>query len=141
MVASSSTALSRTLMFEIASPTPMFRTTFSTFGIAIGFLMPNSSCSFLRTSLLYFSFSLVAMSLHLRIALAAVARAAGLGAVLAGARGLAAAGADHLEVRDLDRSLALQDASLDVALRVGAGVLLAEVHALHDGRPLGRVHA
>src|SRR5262249_21619176 len=119
----------------------MFRTIFSTLGMAMAFLMPNWSCSFLRTSLLYCSFSLAAMSLHLRVALAAVARAAGLGAVLAGARGLAAARADHLEVRDLDGGLALQDASLDVALRVGPGVLLAEVDALHDGRPLGRVHA
>src|SRR5205085_5301350 len=79
--------------------------------------------------------------LHLRIALLAIPCAAALRAVLAGARGLAAARADHLEVGDLDGSLALQDAPLNVALRIGAGVLLAEVHPLHDGRPLGRIHA
>src|SRR5437764_4007158 len=117
----------------------MFRTTFSTLGMAIGFLIPNSSASFLRTSLLYFSFSLVAIDLHLRIALAAITRAAAFGAVFAGARRFAAAGTDDLEVGELDRRLALQDAALDVLLRIGARVLLAQVHALHDGRPLGRI--
>src|SRR6058998_1521692 len=94
-----------------------------------------------RVGLSTHHFSLITSFLHLRIALLALAGTARLGAVFAGARGLAAALADHLKVRDLDGSLALQDAPLDIALRVGAGVLLAEVHALHDGRSLGRIHA
>src|SRR5258708_12355798 len=36
---SSSTAVSRILAFEMASPMPMFRTTFSILGTAIGFLI------------------------------------------------------------------------------------------------------
>src|ERR1043165_9021612 len=63
------------------------------------------------------------------------------GAMGAGAGGLAAAGADELELVDADRRLALQDSALLVLLRVLARVLLEEIHPLHDGRPLGRIHA
>ena len=54
---------------------------------------------------------------------------------------LVAAGADHLELGHVDRRLALEDAALHVLGGVRLGVLLGEVHPLHDGRALGRVHA
>src|SRR5215217_7255153 len=46
---------------------------------------------------------------------------------------LAALGADHLEVGDLDRRLALEDAALDALVRVRPRVPLDHVHALDDG--------
>ena len=52
---SSSAAASTSFAFEIASPMPMFRTTFSIFGTAIGFSMPNSFLRTGMTSFLYFS--------------------------------------------------------------------------------------
>src|SRR5437588_780246 len=78
---------------------------------------------------------------YLSLALLAVPRRSFGGAVRAGTSGLAAAGADELELVDADRRLALQDSTLLVLLRVGARVLLEEVHPLHDGRALGRIHA
>src|SRR4030095_732399 len=56
------------------------------------------------------------------------------------ARALVVVGRDDHHVRDVDRSLALGDAALDVALRVGPGVALDEVHALHHHAPLVRQH-
>ncbi len=55
---SSSTAVSRIFELAIASPMPILTTTFSIFGIAIGFSMPNSLASAGAISLLYFSFNL-----------------------------------------------------------------------------------
>ena len=42
ILVSSSAAASTSLTFDIASPIPMFRTTFSIFGTAMGFSIPNS---------------------------------------------------------------------------------------------------
>src|SRR5436309_15105774 len=79
--------------------------------------------------------------LHLGVALAAVAGRAGIGAVRAGARRLVAARADHLKVGQLDRRLALEDAALDVPLRVRTRVLLIEAHALDDRLSLHGIDA
>ena len=48
------------------------------------------------------------------------------------ARALVVVGRDDHHVRHVDRGLALGDAALDVALRVGLGVALDEVDALHQ---------
>src|SRR6185503_14976971 len=61
----------------------------------------------------------------------------GLGA---DARAPAALAADHHHVAGVDRRLALGDAALDVALRVGPGVPLDEAHALHDDAVLVGQH-
>src|ERR1051325_226995 len=144
MVESSSTATSRIFEFEIASPTPMFTTTFSIFGMAIAFLMPNSVCRRLRTCVLYKSFSLAAiglfLELHLGIALAAETLSAFVGAMHAGARRLIAARTNDLQVRQTDRRFLLQDSAGHVLLRIGARVLLGQVDALDDRGALGRHH-
>src|SRR2546427_7556976 len=48
---------------------------------------------------------------------------------------------DHHEIAGVDRGLALQNAPLDVLLRIRASVLTHEVHSLDDRPPLGRIHA
>src|SRR6185503_17855722 len=54
------------------------------------------------------------------------------------ARAPVALAADHHHVAGVDGRLAFGDAPLDVALRVGLGVLLDETHALHDDPVFGR---
>src|SRR5262245_61592699 len=54
-------------------------------------------------------------------------------------RRLAAFAADDHQIARVHRRLALQDAALDVALRVRPRVLADEVHALDDRAPLGGV--
>ena len=46
IIASSSIARSRSFGFVVASPSPIFTTTFSSFGIWLTFPYPNSSWSF-----------------------------------------------------------------------------------------------
>ena len=57
ILVSSSAAASTIFTFWIASPTPMFRTTFSIFGTAIGLSIPNSFFRTGTTSLRYLSLS------------------------------------------------------------------------------------
>src|SRR5687767_5062858 len=57
------------------------------------------------------------------------------------AAGLAAVGADDLEVVDADRGLLLEDAPLDLPLRVGPRVALDEVDPLDDGPARRGQHA
>src|SRR2546428_4552056 len=170
IVASSSTALSSTFMLAIASPMPMFTTIFSTFGTAMTFLIPNSSWIFLRTSFWYLSFSLAAifssvlcaqcpvpsaqclvphwapstgnwaLVLHFRFALLAEPLRAFIRAMRSGSRRFVATRADHLEIGEPDRRLALQDSAFNVSLRIRLRVLLEHVHALHDRRSFRRIH-
>src|SRR5437763_4026174 len=80
-------------------------------------------------------------SLHLRIALPAVPRAAFIRAVRTGAGRFVAARTDHLQVRKLDRCFALEHAAGHVLLRIRLGVLLHHVRALDDGGAPRRLHA
>ena len=136
---SSSMAASRSLMFWVASPTPMLTTIFWSRGTAITFGYFRSFISRGTISLTYVSLirALISASAltcpgprrpsadpHLAPVGASILLPMRVALVVLG-------GHDH-HVRDVDRRLALGDAALDVALRVGPGVPLDEAHALDD---------
>src|SRR5258708_4604221 len=135
---SSCAAVSSSLTFWLASPRPMLTVTFCSLGTAIMFFQPKCFISAGTVSFRYFSCNrlfiaaLVSPLLFLLIQSAAATLArAHLGAVrqnaVPNARVLAAIGADHHHIGNVDARFLLDDAALDVLARVGTGV------ALHDG--------
>src|SRR5664279_2020076 len=154
---SSSAAVSTSFAFVMASPIPMLRTTFSTLGTAIGLSIPNSFLRTGTTSFLYFSARRGVLMLS---SLARRPERADGGPALLGvahpfpafradshARRLAALGVDEHEIGEGDRRLALEDAALDVLLRVrargnppgrrGMGALRQEERDDHRHAPAG----
>src|ERR1039457_5136711 len=125
---SSSAAASASFAFVMASPIPMLRTTFSSFGTAIGLSIPNSFLRTGMTSFLYLSWRravLMSSSLARR-----PERADGRPALLGVAHPFAALRTD---------SHARRHAALDVLLGIRARGPLDLVHALDDGAaPLGQ---
>src|SRR5260370_16615868 len=135
---SSCAAVSSNLTFWLASPSPMFTVTFFSLGTAIMFFQPKCFISVGTVSFLYFSCNrlfIAALVSPLLFLLVQSATATLAGAhlravrqnVMANARVLAAIGANHHDVGDVDACFLLNDAALDVLAGVGAGV------ALHDG--------
>src|SRR5258707_455672 len=135
---SSCAAVSSSLTFWLASPRPMLTVTFCSLGTAIMFFQPKCFISAGTVSFRYFSCNrlfiaaLVSPLLFLLIQSAAATLArAHLGAVrqnaVPNARVLAAIGADHHHIGNVDARFLLDDAALDVLARVGTGV------AFHDG--------
>src|SRR5258708_3147302 len=152
------------LRFCVASPTPMFTTILCRRGTAMGFAMPSSLASAGAISLLNFSFSLAttfaAMSVSLpfsrfpvlrvremfllfiqrRFTTAANAQPFGALMFMADAR-RPATGADNHHIGNRNARFLLRDAALDVALRVGADVLLHHHDVLHQNFALGGKNA
>src|SRR5271169_2315229 len=147
---SSSAAASASFAFVMASPIPMLRTTFSSLGTAIRFSIPNSFLRTGMTSFLYLSWRravLMPSSLarrperaDRRPALLGIPHPLGALRTDSNACRLAALGVDEHEVRKGDRRFALEDAALDVLLRVRARGPLDLVHAFDDGAALRGQH-
>src|SRR5258708_7318613 len=142
---SSCAAVSNSLTFWLASPRPMFTVTFCSLGTAIMFFQPKCFISAGTVSFRYFSCNrlfiaaLVRPLLFLLIQSAAATLArAHLGAVrqnaVPNARVLAAIGADHHHIGDVDARFFLDDAALDVLPWVGAGVAFPDCDVLDNDR-------
>src|SRR5712691_4594572 len=113
MAASSSTAASSSFGFWDASPSPMFRTIFSSRGTAIWFSQPRSRMSAGTRSLRYRSCSREIMSGVLERLAAAATHADGHGVArpaVTDPRRLVTARADRKDIRKVDRRLLLDDA-------------------------------
>src|SRR5260370_16386095 len=141
---SSCAEVSSSLTFWLASPSPMFTVTFFSLGTAIMFFQPKCFISVGTVSFRYFSCSrlfiaaLVSPLLFLLVQSAAATLAgAHLRAVrqnvMANARVLAAIGANHHDVGNVDACFLLNDAALDVLAGVGAGGGLHECEVLGNG--------
>src|SRR5512137_2667370 len=140
--ASSALAVSRSLMFVMASPAPTLTMIFSRRGTAMMLVMWSSSWSAGTTSVLYFSYKrLMGGSLLLLFdqGVAAVAVPAG-GAVVvtvgAGPDALAALRAVQHDVGHGDGRFLLHDAALLVLAAVGLDEVLGEIDPLDDD-PVG----
>src|SRR4029077_12120162 len=127
--------VSSSLTFWLASPRPMLTVTFCSLGTAIMFLQPKCFISAGTVSLRYFScnrlfIAALVSPLLIQCAVATLA-CPDLGAVrqnvVSDAAVLAAIGANHHHVGNVDARFLFDDATLDILARVGAGV------ALHDG--------
>src|SRR4030042_891996 len=144
---SSALAESRSLMFWMASPAPMFRTIFSRRGTAILFFIPSSLWSSETISFLYFSYRRLIASpslLFLQAQLALLAdpdTAAVLERLLLHPDALPALRAEEHDVGNGEGRLLLHDPPLDIAAAVGTDELLDEVDLL-DNDPvfLGQDH-
>src|SRR5215210_5520207 len=134
ILARSAIAPSRARLFATASPTPMFTTIFSSFGIRIGFCISNLSLSAGATSSRYLSFNLAIYILPGFLAhpdlLPRVREPVPHAGRLPGVR----VHAHH--VRDVYRGLEGEQSLLVVLAR--PGVARPFVHTAHDDPALGR---
>src|SRR5258707_2893839 len=135
----STAAVSSSFAFWLASPRPMLTVTFFSLGTAIMFFQPKCFISAGTVSLRYFScnrlfIAALVSPLLIQCGVATLA-CPDLGAirqnVVSDSGVLAAIGADHHHVGNVDARFLFDDAALDVFARVGAGV------ALYDGDVLG----
>src|SRR3984957_10867831 len=139
-------AVSSSLAFWLASPRPMFTVIFCSFGTAILFFQPKAFISAGTVSLRYFScnrlfiaFLCLVSNSNYRLLLVqrgvAAAATANFTAVrqnrVADAGMLAATAADHHHIGNVYGRFLLDDAALDVFLRIGAGVTFHDRHMLH----------
>src|SRR6266478_3027634 len=145
---SSCAAVSSSLTFWLASPRPMFTVTFFSLGTAIMFFQPKCfisagtvslrylSCNRLFIAALVSSFAGGLLLALLVQGAAATLAGAHLGAVrqnvVSDARVLAAIGADHHNVGNVDACFLFDNATLDVLAGIGAGVALHDGHVLDD---------
>src|SRR5882762_5455549 len=132
---SSTAAVSSSLAFWLASPKPMLTVTFCSLGTAIMFFQPKCFISAGTVSFRYLScnrlfIAALAGPLLVQSTVATLARP-NLGSVrqnvVADAAVLAAIGANHHHVGNVDACFLFDDAALDVLSRIRTGV------ALHDG--------
>src|ERR1700704_6294276 len=134
---SSTAAVSSSLAFWLASPSPMFTVIFFSFGTAIMFFQPKRFISAGTVSLRYFSCNRLFIAFFYLCPLlverrAAMAAAANFRAVrqhgMPNPRVLAAASADDHHVRDVNPGFFLDDPALDVLRRVGTRVPLDDAY-------------
>src|SRR3981081_2295828 len=146
---SSTAAVSKSLAFWLASPRPMLTVTFCSLGTAIMFFQPKCFISAGTVSLRYFScnrlfIAAVVCPLLIQSAVATLA-CPDLGAVrqnvVANPAMLAAIGANHHHVGNVDARFFFDDAALDVLAGIRAGVALHDSDVLNNDRVLLRVYA
>src|SRR5260370_16318477 len=142
---SSCAAVSSNLTFWLASPSPMFTVTFFSLGTAIMFFQPKCFISVGTVSFRYFSCNrlfIAALVSPLLFLLVQSAAATFAGAhlravrqnVVANARVLAAIGANHHDVGDVDACFLFDDAPLDVLAASGAEFALPASYYPHNYR-------
>ena len=153
---SSCAAVSSSLAFWLASPRPMFTVIFGISGTAILFFQPKRFISAGTVSLRYFSCNrlfiaflrLVSNSCRQTTVITCPAWCCTAGSCepcavrqnrVADAGVLAATGADHHHIGNVDGSLFFHDAALDVFRRIRARVALDDVGVLDDHAVLARV--